>query len=343
MSLWEEIAEQPAVLERMLAANAAAAIEVGRRVEAVAPRYAVVVARGTSDNAARYAQYVWGARNRLPVALAAPSLVGVYGTPPDLSAGLVVGISQSGRSPDLVAVVEEGRRQGAPTLAITNDPASPLAAAADHVIDLCAGEERAVAATKTYTAQLAAVAMLSRAFAGEGPAGPDLAAVAPAVAGVLADPGPLEQLTPVLVGTDRCAVLGRGFNYATAHEWALKLQELTYVLAQPFSVADFLHGPVAVVEPGFPVLAVAVAGPAFEQTRDVLARLEAERGARVVAVSDRDDLVAGSRLRVPAGLAEWLTPIPAIVAAQLFTHRLAVARGLDPDAPRGLRKVTLTR
>jgi glucosamine--fructose-6-phosphate aminotransferase (isomerizing) len=340
--LWNEIAAQPELLSNLAATNRDAATEIARWLSGWEFSYALVAARGTSDNAARYAQYLWGARNRLTVALAAPSLFGSLASPPDLANALVVGMSQSGESPDLIAVLAEAARQGRPTLAITNHRDSPMAEAADRVLELGVGEERAIAATKTYTSQLMAVALLSSALAGDPAMLEPIAAVGEAVAAVLEGSGQARAAAQALSEIDRCAVLGRGFHQATAFEWALKLTELTYVVAQPYSTADFLHGPVAMIEPGFPVLAVATTGAVYDQTASLLADLRTKE-AMVVAVTDRDDCPADHRLLLPAGVPEWLSPIPAIVAGQVLAYHLTVAKGFDPDVPRGLSKVTRTR
>ncbi len=335
MGLIDEIREQPRVLARVIEGNVGSAQEVAGLASGCT--HAVVAARGTSDNAARYAQYVWGTRNQLSVGLTTPSLFSLYDRPPLLTDALVVGISQSGQSPDIVAVLEEGRRQGRPTVAITNEPGSPLAANADVVVDLMAGEERAVAATKTYTSELAVIGLISDSISG----GADsLVSIPTAVAEVLDDEAAAEKAAATLSDMEHCAVLGRGYNHATAFEWALKLQELTYVVAQPFSTADFLHGPIAVIEPGYPVLAITMQGPTYDEQVAALEQA-AGMGAQVLSISDRRGL-SGQSISIPEGLEEWLTPIPAIVAAQVFSHRLTVARGLDPDRPRGLSKVTKT-
>ncbi|HEX2367604.1 MAG TPA: SIS domain-containing protein [Acidimicrobiia bacterium] len=340
--LWDEIHEQPDRLESVIDGNRRQVSRVGALIDGSDIGWVLIAARGTSDNAARYAQYVWGARNGLAVASAAPSLFGGYSQPPSLEGALVVGISQSGQSPDLVGVLEEARRRRRPTLAITNDPDSPLASAADEVLALYAGEERAVAATKTYTCQLAVVAMLSEALAGEPDPGASLADLPQQVAAALELSKELDSAAAPLAEDDRCAVLARGFQHATAFEWALKLQELAQVLAQPYSTADFRHGPMALVEPGFPVLAIATAGE-LEDDVDELIQSVAERGAELLVLSDRPDHhPPGSVVHLAPGVPEWLVPIPTVVAAQLATYHLTRARGLDPDAPRGLRKVTRT-
>lgn len=333
----EEMDEQADVVERLLIANRAKMRLLAEAASSVS--HVVVAARGTSDNAARYAQYVWGARNRLSVGLTTPSLFGILAAPPSLTGALVVGISQSGQSPDLVAVLTHARRQERPTVAITNDPNSPLAAAADVVIDLCAGPERAVAATKTYTAQLAAVAACSVAFAGSDEE--ELLALVPPLRAAVVDSARHASAVAGLVDSDRCVIVGRGFHHATVHEWALKLEELTYLLAQPFSAADFLHGPVAVVEDGFPVLAVVTAGPTESQMRAVVEAMRG-RGAHVVTLSDVDDTIGDVVVRLPR-VEPWLSPIVAAPYIQHLSRALALARGLDPEAPRGLTKVTRTR
>ena len=338
MTLIDEIREQPDVIARTISGNGEPARQVARL--SAGCTHAVIAGRGTSDNAGRYAQYVWGSRNGLSVGLTTPSLFSVYDRPPRLDGALVVGISQSGESPDIVAVLEEGRAQGRPTVAITNEPDSPLADFADVVIDIEAGEERAVAATKTYTAQLTVIAMISEAMAGEC----DVLHRLPGwVSRALEQEPEAEEMSRALSEIEHCAVLGRGFNQSTAFEWALKLQELTHVVAQPFSTADFLHGPVAVVEPGYPVMAVTALGPAADDVVDVLSRC-AEAGASLTVVGNDSRLhdVATSYLAFGPDVDEWLSPIPAIVIAQLFSYHLTRAKGLDPDAPRGLRKITRT-
>lgn len=344
VSLWSEIHEQPDTVARVVSTNQEAAARFTRRIETEEVSHVVVAARGTSDNAARYAQYVWGARNGLTVALAAPSLFSVYRAPPRLEGALVVGISQSGQSPDLVEVLLEAARQGRPTLAVTNEAASPLAAAADHLLELEAGPEQAVAATKTYTAQLAAVALISVALAGEGPPAAGLTGLPRAVQVMLALSDAIAGHASTMVDIDQCAVLARGFNLATAFEWALKLQELAYVAAHPYSGADFLHGPIALVEPGFPILAAAPAGPTHIGLVELLSDLQRRRADLVILSDDPDTLgLTEKGIPLPSGVPEWLSPVPAIVASQLIAYHLAVAKGLDPDHPRTLGKITRTR
>jgi glutamine---fructose-6-phosphate transaminase (isomerizing) len=340
--LEQEIREQPLVIQRLLDQEST---RVARLAEDLRGKidYVLIAARGTSDNAARYAQYLLGAHNHLQVALATPSLYTTYGAPPALKGALVVGISQSGRSPDIIAVIEEGRRQGRPTLAITNEPESPLAKAADHVVYLQAGPERAVAATKTYTTSLTALMLISGYLAKDDAM---LAQVArlPALLQQTLD-GLWERLPRVerYRYMSHCAVLGRGFNYATAFEVSLKVKELTRTSAEPYSSADFLHGPVALVREGFPVIMVSPSGPMFEDLRTLSQRLVQSRAERIF-ISDDVELLSQAHLALPlpAGMPEWLSPVVAVVPGQLFGLALAQARGLSPDKPEGITKVTET-
>ncbi|MDX1500720.1 MAG: SIS domain-containing protein [Thermoanaerobaculia bacterium] len=344
MTLRSEIFEQPAVLERLLRTQRAAAGEIAEAIQRRGVRSVFIAARGSSDNAAVYGKYLWGSLNALPVALAAPSLFTVYRTPPRLDGSLVIGVSQSGQSPDIVGVVEEGRRQGALTLAITNDSASPLAAAADMVLDTGAGPELAVAASKTYTAQLLAIALLCAASRDDAGLFSELERVPALVEEALGLDHVIASAAERYRYMDQCVVLGRGFNYATAYEWSLKLKELSYVVAEPYSSTDFRHGPVAIVGDGFPVLAVAPAGAVFDDALALLETLSAEHRAELLVVSNEDRALALARtgLRLPRDLPEWLSPLVAIVPGQLFSYHLTRAKGYDTENPRRLRKVTRT-
>ena len=341
--LSREIHEQPEVLAHLLDEQAGTAAQIAAAIRARDVRYAVIAARGTSDNAARYAQYLFGAAVGLPVALAAPSLFSIYRMPPQLRDALVLGVSQAGQSPDIVAVVEEGRRQGALTVAVTNAPASPLAQVAAHVLPLGAGEERAVAATKTYTAQLAALALLAVQLASDGERLAALRSVPEAVEKTLALEEPVALAAQRYAYATECVVLGRGYNYATAFEIALKLKELTYVVAEPYSSADFRHGPVAIVERGFPAVVVAPQGAVYA---DVLALTHelAAREAELIVISGQDEALRLARtpLWLPVALPEWLSPFTCVVPGQLLALHITLAKGYDPDHPRGLKKVTET-
>ena len=382
-----EVREQPEAAARLLAAAPGALRRAAAALRRHRPAGMVIAARGSSDHAATYAKYLFEIRNSVPVALAAPSAFTLYRRPPALRRFGVLAISQSGSSEDVVEVVAEARRQGAPTVAITNDPDSRLAAEAEHVLDLAAGRERSVPASKTYTSSLLMLVMLSQAMhpdlelaaalndvpaaidrvlhlepqldeaglvlqggaddpgsPGQRPGG----GTPPSEKGGADDPGSPGQRpgggTPPSEKAQRLAVLGRGFNLATAQEVALKVMETCSVVAESRSVADFLHGPIAVVGPGFPVLLIEAAGPTLGDMRALAGRLT-ELGAGVVTLTDgaRGGGEADTVVRVLTGLPEMLTPIPFAVAGQLLALRMALRLGLDPDRPRGLRKVTVTR
>ncbi len=342
MAIYQEIQQQNDVLQAMLG-------DLWREIQQMAaeigkPAGIFIAARGTSDNAARYAKYVWGGCNRIPVTLAAPSLFSIYQSPPLIKSQLVIGISQSGASPDLLAVVQEANRQGAPTLAITNKDDSPLAEEAQYVIDVQAGEEHSVAATKTYTAQLMAIAMLSAAWNQSASQEADLKNVPSLISKALDQEKIIAEFAPRYRYMNQCIVLGRGYNYSTAYEWSLKLKELTYVVAQPYSSADFQHGPIALVTDGFPVLAIAPQGAVYPDMAALLKRLCEERRAELLLISDRRELLemADCPVPLPEKIPEWLSPIIGIAPAQLFCYHLTLVKGMDPDSPRGLSKITRT-
>ena len=341
--LYREIHEQPDVLRRLLDMEEATAQALADLIRGRDIHHVVIAARGTSDNAGRYAQYVLGSRNGLSVGLAAPSLFTIYQRPPRLDNTLVLGISQSGQSPDIVAVLAEARQQGAPTAVLTNRVDSPLAEQGDVVINLHAGEERAVAATKTYTAELAAVALLSVALSGEAEARAALWAAPDAVAATLAMNETIAAVAPRYRYMPRCVVIGRGYNYATAFETALKLKEMTYTIVEPYSSADFLHGPLAMLEPGFPVIVIAPSGLLAAEAVNFIGTLRA-RQAEIIAISDDAAVLAAAHipLALPVSLPEWLSPLTAIVPGQLLALQLAHTRDFDVDAPRAIHKVTET-
>ena len=344
MGLRDEIAEQPASAERLLRLGRPAIEHLADAIRSAGSRAVFIAARGTSDHAAIYAQYVLGVRNRMPVGLAAPSIRTIYGVEPAFEGSVVLGISQSGASPDIVEVVSAARRQGAVTAALTNEPGSALAQVADHVIDLGAGPELAIAATKTYTAELLAIAMLSAAIGDTG-GWSELATAPTFLAAALDAEADARSVAAAFPNAPACVILGRGFEYATAREWALKLKELTRLVADPYSAADVEHGPLALLEPGFPVLAIATSGAASSGLDELLSRLVAAFGVDLLVVSDRPAARDLGRWSLPArpGVPDWLTPLTSIVPCQLFAYHLARARRLDPDAPRNIAKVTRTR
>jgi len=339
-----EISEQPEVIRRFLAAEAEHVAEIGRQLARRRLCYVLMVGRGTSGNAARYGQYLFAALDGLVVAPSTPSLFTMYHTPPCLDHALVIGISQSGQSPDIVGVLEEAHRQNAPTIAITNDLNSPLAAAAQHVVELHAGPERSVAATKTFTAQLAALALLAMNLAPDPPPSSLLESIPALLEQALRSEPAAQAAAEHMASADRCALLGRGFNYATVYEIALKIKELAYVAAEAHSSATFRHGPIAMIEAGFPVAVVDV-GETFRGELAELRRVLRERGATLAVFSDEEQAryLQDLWVPVPRVTPEWLSPLVAVVPGQLWAYHLALARGINPDEPRVISKVTLTR
>jgi glucosamine--fructose-6-phosphate aminotransferase (isomerizing) len=329
-----ELREQPDALARLLEAQSAQAKRLGALFRRRDVRYLLIASRGSSANAARYAQYLLGRANRVPVAFATPSLHTLYHQPPRFDGALVIGISQSGASPDVLAVIEEARRQGRPTIAITNRPDSPLGRAAEEVLPLEAGDEKAVAATKTYVNSLGAVALLfgwsTRDQEALAELGQMPARIAAQIERSFEDVASLEA-DAARGGT----VVARGINYGTAHEIALKIRELSGLLFEAWSSADLMHGPVAAITSGWPVIAIAPPGPTHESMETAIEGLAA-RGARVHVIAE------DGPLHLVTGIPEWLSPLVTVIPGQLVAFRLATLGGIDVDNPNGLSKITLT-
>jgi glucosamine--fructose-6-phosphate aminotransferase (isomerizing) len=340
--LLKEILEQPTVINRFFQEKNELVSDISHKLRGQF-EYIVIAARGTSDNAARYAQYLLGSYNDFQVALATPSLFTIYQTPPRLNNALVIGISQSGQSPDIVSVLKTAQEQGGNTLAITNDEKSPLAGAADYVIPLGAGQEKAVAATKTYSASLAALALLSTHMANDNDRLRDLLTLPEKLSETMDLLSDVMDQTSRYRYMDHCVVLGRGFNYSTAYEIALKIKELTRVITVPYSSADFSHGPIATVNKGFPIIVIAPSGKMFNHivafSKDII-----KLGAELITISDKEELLdlGVTKFRLSNDVPEWLSPINAIIPGQLFARQLANEKGLDLDNPEGLTKVTET-
>jgi glutamine---fructose-6-phosphate transaminase (isomerizing) len=340
----EEIRQQPSALERTLAGELRRVTSFKRLVEKRRPRLIVLCARGTSDNAAQFGRYLLEITTGIPVSLAAPSIYTLYNARVNLKDVLVVAISQSGESTDTNLVVERAREKGALTAGITNEPKSALTRLAEHIFLVRAGPEKSVAATKTYTGQMLLLYLLAYALGG-GIRLDNLRQLPELVEAALA----LEPEVAALSGRYRfmrhAVVVGRGLNYANAFEFALKMMETCRVVAERFSSADFLHGPIALIEPDLPAFLFAPSGVTWPSIRDVLDKLSALKAERVVITDtgNREVLEKATRaLQLPRKLAEIFTPIPYIVPAQLFAAALAAEKGLDPDRPRALSKITRT-
>lgn len=338
-----EIAEQPDVIQRLLTEQVENAKSIAKAIQDFDPTFVSIAARGTSDNAGRYAQYLLGIKAQIPVALATPSVHTIYESKPNLSRALVIGISQSGQSPDVRRVVEDAREQGALTLSITNDAESPLAQVTAHHLPLNAGKEVSVAATKTYTAELAAVALIVSQLTGITEDQDKLNELPQFVRETLTHCEPISNWAERYRYMERFAAVGRGYNYCTAFEISLKIKELCYVPGEEYSEADFRHGPIAIVQPGFPVLVIAPEGKLYPNMLDLLNKLK-ERDAECLVISNQDEALAFGQtaMPLPNDQPEWLTPVTAVIPGQHFAMNLALAKGHAVDTPEGLTKVTNT-
>jgi glucosamine--fructose-6-phosphate aminotransferase (isomerizing) len=336
-----EIAEQPRMLSRLASETGPEIAAISAAIAARRPRFVLLAARGTSDHAALYAKYLIEVRLGLPAGLVSPSTMTIYGARPDLRDVLFLAVSQSGGSPDLIDSLVAARDCGAMTVAVTNNPSSQLAQAAEFSVDIRAGLERAVAATKSYTAELLALYLLLAPLAGA--VGLNANALAEAAGATLSQQSEMVAVSTRYRFADRLITTARGFGYPTAREAALKLMETCYLGAQAFSGADLLHGPMAMIDTGLPVLAVLTPGVGGRAMLPVLERLR-ERRADVVLVGGLPDQPQQGQLLpvVTAGVAEELFPVLEILPLQLLALNLALQRGSDPDAPRGLSKVTQT-
>src|SRR5256884_6147554 len=362
----DEIQEQPEALRRTLTGTTEPARQVALEAQQRGIDVIILAARGTSDHAALYAQYLFQYLNGIPVALATPSLFTLYGASLRLERALVIGISQSGESPDIVEVVARSREAGALTVGITNLEGSSLAKTAQHSLLCQAGLERSVAATKTYTTTCTVLAMLAACMPGGEVLQDGIQQVPELVAAALKSEDRIARLAERYVFARNCVVLGRVFQYSTAREMALKLEETCYIVATPFSTADFRHGPAALVERGLPVIVFAPAGRTYAEAHELLRWLH-ERGADCLVVTEDERLLelatVSILLKLPAltgaispatsgnpstqamqtSVAELLAPIPYIIPGQLFAQYLALSKGLNPDQPRSLTKITRTR
>jgi len=366
----DEIQEQPEALRRTLTGTTDPVRQVALETQLRGVDVVILAARGTSDHAALYAQYLFQYLNGIPVALATPSLYTLYGASPRLGKALVIGISQSGESTDIVEVIARSREAGALTVGITNKEGSQLATTAQHTLLCHAGLERSVAATKTYTTTCAVLAMLAAFLPGGEPLRDSIERIPDLVSAALKSEERVARVAERYVHARDCVVLGRVFQYSTARETALKLEETCYVVSTPFSTADFKHGPAALVDRGLPVIIFAPPGRTSADSLELLQWL-GERGADCLVITEDERLqelaTTSIRLELPAlttvvapeasgtesgndgskevqtSVAELLAPIPYIIPGQLFANYLALYKGLNPDQPRSLTKITRTR
>jgi glucosamine--fructose-6-phosphate aminotransferase (isomerizing) len=350
-TMLEETRHQPETLRRTLERGLRGIRDLERRLAKDRPLLVMIAARGTSDNAAQFGRYLIEITTGIPVSLAAPSIVTLYKKGLGLRGALVVGISQSGESTDTIAVLANGRKRGAITVGITNEPGSTMARTAEHTLLVHAGEERSVAATKTYTGQLLALYLLAGALGGA-VRPDDLRRIPGWVEATLRQESRIAEAVERYHFMSGTVTVGRGLNYENALEFGLKLMETCYVLAERFSAADLMHGPIAIVERAFPVFVFAPPGPTWPSISRVLKRLsQLKADTLVITDSTHAKAVKSARaLEIPAQPgsghlhtpADLFTPIPYIIPAQLFAAHLARVKGLNPDRPRTLSKITRT-
>lgn len=358
-AIWKEIQEQPAAIQRALDGSLPTIRRIAQAVEQREIDLILLVARGTSDHAALYAQYVFQYTNGIPAALATPSIVTLYEARLHLQHALVIGISQSGAAPDVTEVVRQAREAGALTVGITNAPASLLANTAEYTLDCAAGPELSVAATKTYTTTCAILAQLAARLPGGTALRGQIKRLPELVQAALQSEQEVARVATRYVHARDCVVLGRAFHYSTARETALKLSETCYLVATPFSTADFRHGPTALIEYGRPVVLYAPPGRTLTDSYELLKLLK-EKGADTFVVAEDPRLlelattpiraqlpaltgtISGHEASASIDVAELLTPIPYIIYGQFLAMHLSASKGLNPDKPRGLSKVTQT-
>lgn len=336
----QEIAEQPIVLERTIQAERGKVEKLGKFLREREIDLIVLVARGSSDNACQFGRYLLEMTTGIPVSLSAPSVFTLYNAKLNLKRALVVGVSQSGEGVDINTVLERAKEAGAFTVGITNEADSSMAKIADETLLIHAGREKSVAATKTYTGQMLHFQLLASALAGDGA---DFEKIPSFASRAMQTEADVKKIVERYVFMENCVVVGRGLNYGNSYELALKLMETCYVVAERFSSADFFHGPLAIVERRFPVLMFAPTGVTKKGNLELLARLKELHADSFSITNDEEIAAASSRsLMLPKDIDESLSPIPFVIPAQLFAAHLAAAKGLNPDAPRSLSKVTRT-
>ncbi len=336
----EEIAEQDAVLERTISAEADKYARLGRFLRGLDIDLIVIVARGSSDNASLFGRYLIEITTGIPVSLAAPSVYTLYNAKLNLKRSLVLGVSQSGEGSDINIVLESAKKSGAYTLAITNETSSTMASLADETLLIHAGREHSVAATKTYTGQMLHFYLLANELSDHRL---EIERIPAYVSQALGLRPQIEELVQRYVFMENCVVVGRGMNYGNSYELALKLMETCYVVAERFSSADFLHGPLAIVERRFPVILFGPTGVTQKGSVELLGRLR-DLNADCLSITNSPEIarISPRSLTLSSEIDEYLSPIPFIIPAQLFAALLAEAKGLNPDSPRSLSKVTTT-
>lgn len=342
--MWREIFEQPTVLRRCLTDNDQLLQTIANALKDSDINNVVIAARGTSDHAGIYGKYIIEHNLGIPVALAAPSIFTMYGQSMTFKNSLVIGISQSGKAEDVLEVIRCAKSKGAMTIGITNFADSPIGTTAQYHLYTNAGLEESVAATKTFTSQMMMLAILVAFWSDDQIMLKQLEDVPDQLNKVLGLGDFITQKVQRYRYMEDCFVLSRGINYAIALESALKIQETTYVRAKGYAISDFHHGPFAMIEDSTPTLVYAPQGPSLNDAKEMIDKLE-NVGAEIVLISNDADLLdrIPTAFRIPDSTNDMITPFYNVVFAQMFACQLALSKGLNPDAPRGLNKVTITR
>jgi glucosamine--fructose-6-phosphate aminotransferase (isomerizing) len=336
----EEICEQPAVLEKTIKAEMPKTKKLGAFLREKDIDLIVLAARGSSDNASLFGRYLLEITTGIPVSLSAPSVFTLYNAKLNLKRALVIGVSQSGEGIDINTVLESAKKSGAITLGITNEADSTMAKITDETLLIHAGREKSVAATKTYTGQMLHFYLLASVLSDKKI---DFEKIPDYAARALALKNEIETLVERYLFMENCVVVGRGINYGNSYELALKLMETCYVVAERFSSADFFHGPLAIVERRFPVIMFAPNGVTKQSNIDLLKNLHELHADSFSITNDKEIAKLSSlALSMPPEIDEFLSPIPFILPAQLFAAFLAKLKGINPDSPRSLSKVTKT-
>lgn len=342
--MWKEILEQPEALQRCFEKNAGVIGEIVGILKKRDIRQVVLAARGTSDHAAVYGKYVIELLLGIPVSLAASSIFTIYHGSLSLGNCLVIGISQSGKAADVLEVLKSAKNSGAVTVGITNNPDSEIAREPEFFLNCEAGVEKSVAATKSFITQIFLLASLAAEWAGNYEIRKELNLVPEKLYGVFDSAGVIESKAERYRFMNECFVLARGINYAVSLEAALKIQETTYARAKAFATSDFQHGPIAMIERDIPVMIFAPDGPSLKDVGSMLSKLGSEQIETIVVSNRKDILELGTTsFSIPETSNDIISPYFNVAVAQMFACRLALAKGLNPDSPRGLNKVTVTR
>jgi glucosamine--fructose-6-phosphate aminotransferase (isomerizing) len=340
----DEILEQPVAIERCAAGALNTIRELAHIVKQKDIGAITIAARGTSDHAAVYGKYVLEILTGIPVGLSAPSVITMYSRKLRMDNSLVIGISQSGMAEDVLEVIRNANMAGALTVTITNNEESPLAREAQHHLNCSAGPELSVAATKTFTTQIYLLAALAAELAGEMNVKRELSALPAKISKMLEGASGIEENVQRYRFMNECFILARGINYAIALEAALKIQETNYIRAKAFATSDFYHGPFALLERDIPIIIFAPKGPSLPDVANMVEKL-VEMGMELIMISNDEEMLAKGtfRISVPDTCNDIISPFFNVINAQIFAYRLAIARGLDPDSPRGLSKITITK